>query len=195
MPPLPLLLERAIVRRVDLSDSVAALEVRLPGETLVVLVGIARKLRGVGIVTSEARRAAWKTRLPQGVTRSRTDAGARVEGGRVVGVSPRAVEIDKDGARWLRTTDFGDSRDRELRLVEKLGSLGGSASRVPPSGRECEFDGCTLAFAQRERTEARIVITGFLRTNCVLSRSQGRTTIGSPGVGLHGDAFRCSARH
>jgi predicted ribosome quality control (RQC) complex YloA/Tae2 family protein len=95
------LLHGAIVRRVDLADAVCALEVRSPGETLVVVVGIARGLRGVGIVTSEARRSAWETRLPAGASRSRSGVGARIEGARVLGLSPRAVALEAGGVAWL----------------------------------------------------------------------------------------------
>jgi predicted ribosome quality control (RQC) complex YloA/Tae2 family protein len=95
------LLVGAIVRRVDIADAVAALEVRSPGETRVIVMGIARGLRGVGLVSSEERRAAWETRLPAGAPRTRGGAGAQIEGGRVVGLSPRAVEIEAGGASFL----------------------------------------------------------------------------------------------
>ncbi len=95
------LLHGAVVRRVDIADAVAALEVRAPGETSVVLVGIARGLRGVGIVSSDERRAAWETRLPAGATRTRGGAGARVEGGRIVGVSARTVGIEAEGVTFV----------------------------------------------------------------------------------------------
>lgn len=97
------LLVGAVVRRVDLADTVASLEVRAPGESHVLVIGIARGLRGVGLVTSDARRAAWETRLPAGLPRARGGVGARLEGGQVVAVSAREIGVLAGGVHFVVT--------------------------------------------------------------------------------------------
>src|SRR5438093_1552161 len=92
------LLEGATLRRADVADDVAAVEVRLPGETLVIIVAAISGARGVGFVTPEARRTAWGARLPATSARK-----AHFEGGHIAGVGPWGLEIVRgtDAARAL----------------------------------------------------------------------------------------------
>jgi predicted ribosome quality control (RQC) complex YloA/Tae2 family protein len=125
------LLADAVVRRIDLADTVAAIEARLPGESVVIVVGSGRGARGVGVVTPEARRAAWGTRLPAGFSRAR--AGAGIDAARVLGVSSRGVALADGrvvGIEVLRVgvregppgdlADEGERADYEARGAELL---------------------------------------------------------------------------
>ena len=168
---MPALLENAVVRRVDLSDALAAVEIRSPGETTVVIIGIARAGRGVGIVTSEERREAWGTRLPLGTTRSRSEAGTRIEGGRVTGLSSRGMEVDKDGTRRVVTIDGA-------RMTVRDGSLESASDESERNlyetrGRELLL---TLAEDARERRReqvARAIERGTARVERRIAAMRG----------------------
>ncbi len=133
------LFEGASVRRVDVGAGVAAIEVRLPGETVVVIVAITADARGVGIVTPDARREAWGARLPAGVASPRATR-ALLEGGHVVALGPRGVTIlacenqrhvlGIDGPRVQLLADGRDDPDgrgpyrtEERKTLEALGEV------------------------------------------------------------------------
>ncbi len=94
MPRSRPLFDGASVRRVDIGEGVAAIEVRVPGESIVVILAIMPGARGVGIVSPEARRAAWGGRLPGGST-SRGPR-ALLEGGHVTALGTRSVTIVRE---------------------------------------------------------------------------------------------------
>jgi predicted ribosome quality control (RQC) complex YloA/Tae2 family protein len=92
------LLEGAVVRRADVAATVAAVEVRSPGETCVIVLAAWGSVRGIGIVSSEAQRAIWGGRLPPGAARRKE---ITLEGARVLGLTLAAVHFSvgpKDAA-------------------------------------------------------------------------------------------------
>jgi predicted ribosome quality control (RQC) complex YloA/Tae2 family protein len=144
------LLENAVVRRVDLSEAVAAVEVRSPGESAVILLGITRGMRGVGVITSDERRASWGGRLPAGFTRTRSDAVAMVEGGHVVAVSARSLTVEKMGER--RVVEILGSRV-VVRTGEGFGSPAEESERAEFEARGKELLANLSAEARERRRE------------------------------------------
>lgn len=93
-----MLLKGAVVQRVDASPGVFAIQVRVPRETVtIVLVAGAGASSGLGLLTPEERRRIWEGgRLPAGAPKRALPRD--LEGARVVAVHPRAVVLaTKDG--------------------------------------------------------------------------------------------------
>jgi hypothetical protein len=135
------LLSGAVVQRVDSAPGVCAIQVRVPGETVYVLLVASREASGLGLVDADARQAAWSgRRLPPGARRS---AFARdLEGARVVEVRARSVVVARDDERFelaalaksvvTRSAGEGDALGEEARagLFERGAALAGAAARA-----------------------------------------------------------------
>ena len=169
------LFDGATVRRVDVGDGVAAIEVRLPGETAVLIVAITARARGVGIVSNDDRRAAWGGRLPAGAV-SRQGPRALLEGGQVVAIGPRGVTI-------ACRSRSGEDKDLPSEREDKLRILGIEGPRVQlfPDGAVPAPDGGPYNDDERATLEAlgatllREVATGaIVRRRDDVARAIGR---------------------
>ena len=137
------LLAGASIRRVDHGENVAALEVRLPGETLVVIVAITRGVRGVGIVSPEERRTLWGPRLPAGSPKPH--ARALLEGGHIIAVGTRGVVIARAGQTHVVSIE-----GPRVVLGSDLATIGDD---VPADDRPAiELRGMALAHALADET-------------------------------------------
>lgn len=104
----------ATVQRVDVGPKVALLRVRAPGETGFVIVAAGRR-GGVGIASERP----WKgAGLPGGAAPEgeKMRFRARLEGARVIAISPRSIALEKGGARFV--VEAGSAEGARVTLRE-----------------------------------------------------------------------------
>jgi len=89
----------AIVQRADCASHVVVLEVRVPGQTSLVVVGVPRSAptrAAAGLLTRDARNEIWGARLPPASTRERSREDALAHA-RVLAIGATDVLVDQRG--------------------------------------------------------------------------------------------------